>query len=331
MELLDRYLHALKTYLPAQQQRDIVAELSDNILSDVEEQEALLGRPLNRAEEVAVLKKYGHPLLAAGRYAPHQYLIGPTLYPYYWFALKILTGFLVLGNVAVAIVSGFMSRNPAGVAGGLFGNIVSSVVFGIGVVTIAFAVLERWQVKIRFLEKWDPAALPAVSSIEAERVPLTESIFGLIFGALFLLYWLAVPPFDRIAVSDDGVTLRLAPIWRQFYLPIMFLIVIGLAQNAVNLVRPHWMRFRQVARIVTDVTVIVIAYLILRSGALVQIIVDATGDLSMHADKAAMLSKFIAYGIAVTAAVFAVDLIINLWRLAGRPGASFVHSHGLRG
>jgi len=98
MELLDRYLHALKTHLPKAQQRDVVAELSDSILSDVEEQEALLGRTLNRAEEVAVLQKYGHPLLAAGRYLPQQHLIGPALYPYYWFALKILTALVVLGT-----------------------------------------------------------------------------------------------------------------------------------------------------------------------------------------------------------------------------------------
>jgi hypothetical protein len=117
MELLVRYLHSLKMYLPKAQQRDILAELSDSILSDAEEQEAALGRPLNRAEEVAVLKPYGHPLLAAGRYLPQQYLIGPALYPYYWFALKILTGILVLAHVAIAIVAGFTSENPIGVAG----------------------------------------------------------------------------------------------------------------------------------------------------------------------------------------------------------------------
>jgi hypothetical protein len=324
MELLDRYLHALKTFLPKAQERDIVAELSDSILSDVEEQEALLGRPLNRAEEVAVLKKYGHPLLAAGRYLPQQYLIGPTLYPYYLFALKALTAILVLGNVAAAIVSGFMSRNPAGVAGHLVGNVISAVVFGIGVVTVGFALLERWQVKIRFLDTWDPGALPAVQSVDAERVPLSESIFGLIFGALFLLYWLAVPPFDRIAVSGEGVTLRLAPIWREFYIPIMILFLIGIVQNGVNLLRPHWIRFRGVTRIVADACVLVIAYLLLRAGSLVLIIVDATGDPTTHADKAAMIGKGIAYGIAVTAAVFAVDLIINLWRLTGRPGAKLL-------
>jgi hypothetical protein len=325
MELLDRYLHALKTYLPKAQQRDIVAELSDNILSDVEEQEAVLGRRLNRAEEVEVLKKYGHPLLAAGRYLPQQYLIGPALYPYYLFALKVLTAILVLGNVAAAIVSGFMSRNPAGIAGHLVENVIRAVIFGIGVVTIGFAALERWQVKIRFLETWDPAALPAVSSVDAERVPLSESIFGLIFGALFLLYWLAVPPFDRIAVGGEGVRVQLAPIWRQFYLPVMFLILIGIVQTGVNLVKPHWIRFREITRIVTDVIVIVMAYLILRTKDLVLIIVEATGDPTAHADKAAMLNKVVAFGIAVAAAVFAVDMIINLWRIAGRPGANLVH------
>jgi hypothetical protein len=320
MELLDRYLHALKMYLPKAQQHDIVAELSDSILSDVEEQEALLGRTLNRAEEVAVLKRYGHPLLAAGRFLPQQHLIGPALYPYYWFALKVLTGILVLGQVALAVVRGLTSGNPAGVAGGLIGNLINAVIIGIGVVTIGFALLERWQVKFRFLDHWDPSALPAVTGVDAERVPLTESIFGLILGTLFLLYWLAVPPFDRIVFSGDGVTVRLAPIWREFYFPIMFLILIGIAQNGINLVRPHWIRFREIARIVTDVSVIVLIYLVLRTRELISI-VDSAGDPMKYAEQAALLNKVIAFGLAVTAAVFAVDLLLNLWRIAGRPGA----------
>jgi hypothetical protein len=320
MELLDRYLHALKMYLPKAQQHDIVAELSDSILSDVEEQEALLGRTLNRAEEVAVLKRYGHPLLAAGRFLPQQHLIGPALYPYYWFALKVLTGILVLGQVALAVVRGLTSGNPAGVAGGLIGNLINAVIIGIGVVTIGFALLERWQVKFRFLDNWDPSALPAVTGVDAERVPLTESIFGLILGTLFLLYWLAVPPFDRIVFSGDGVTVRLAPIWREFYFPIMFLILIGIAQNGINLVRPHWIRSREIARIVTDVSVIVLIYLVLRTRELISI-VDSAGDPTKYAEQAALLNKVIAFGLAVTAAVFAVDLLLNLWRIAGRPGA----------
>jgi hypothetical protein len=57
----------------------------------------------------------------------------------------------------------------------------------------------------------------------------------------------------------------------------------------------------------------------------VLIVIEATGDPTAHADKAAMLSKAIGLGIGITAAVFAVDLIVNLWRLAGRPGANLAH------
>jgi hypothetical protein len=333
MELLDRYLHALKVYLPKAQQRDIVAELSDSILSDVEEQEAALGRTLNRDEEVALLKRYGHPLVAAGRYLPQQYLIGPALYPYYWVALKALTGILVLGHVALAIVVGFTSGDPAGVAGGLIGNVVTAVVFGIGAVTVGFALLERWQVRFRFLENWNPGGLPAVTGIDAERVPLSESIAGLVFGTLLLLYWLSAPPFDRIVVGGgDGVTVRLAPIWRGFYTPVAILFLLGIVQSGVNMVRPHWTRFRAVMRIVTDVVFVAIVYWLLRSPELI-LILDAAGNPFTHADKAQLLSRAVALGLAITAAVFAIDLLVNVWRLAGRPGANWVRqlTHGFHG
>jgi len=164
-----------------------------------------------------------------------------------------------------------------------------------------------------------------VTSVDAKRVPLPESIFGLIFGTLFLLYWLAVPPFDRIVFSGDGVTVRLAPVWREFYVPIMFLILIGIAQNGINLARPHWIRLRDAARIVTDLSVILILYLVLRTRDLVSIL-DAAGDPAAYADKALMLNKVVAMSLAITATAFAVDLLVNLWRIAGRPGASAVQT-----
>ncbi len=70
MELLDRYLNAVERYLPRAQQADVVAELSDSIQSTVEEQKPRLGRPLSVDEESAIIKTYGHPIMAASRYRP---------------------------------------------------------------------------------------------------------------------------------------------------------------------------------------------------------------------------------------------------------------------
>jgi hypothetical protein len=47
MDWLERYLHAVKLWLPRAQQDDIVAALSEDIRSEVEEREKALGRTLN--------------------------------------------------------------------------------------------------------------------------------------------------------------------------------------------------------------------------------------------------------------------------------------------
>ena len=57
MELLDRYLQAVRFWLPKAQQQDIIAELSSDLHSQIEDRETELGRPLNEAELEAILKK----------------------------------------------------------------------------------------------------------------------------------------------------------------------------------------------------------------------------------------------------------------------------------
>ncbi len=67
MDLIERYLHAVKTHLPLKQQADVVAELAEDLRSRLDDCEAELGRPLDETEVVAVLKALGHPAhLAAG-------------------------------------------------------------------------------------------------------------------------------------------------------------------------------------------------------------------------------------------------------------------------
>jgi hypothetical protein len=46
MELIERYLQAVKFWLPKRQKDDIIAELSGDIYSQIEEREAALGRAL---------------------------------------------------------------------------------------------------------------------------------------------------------------------------------------------------------------------------------------------------------------------------------------------
>src|ERR1700761_5846160 len=89
MELVDRYLHAVSFWLPEDQHDDIVAELREDIHSEIEERESELGRPLTRLEAEALLKRRGNPVVVAQRYLPQRFLIGPRLFPMYCLVLKI--------------------------------------------------------------------------------------------------------------------------------------------------------------------------------------------------------------------------------------------------
>src|SRR5271165_3173690 len=71
-DLIDRYLQAVKFWLPKAQQQDILAELSEDLHSQIEEREAALGHPLDEADLAAVLKRRGSPMRVASGFVPEQ-------------------------------------------------------------------------------------------------------------------------------------------------------------------------------------------------------------------------------------------------------------------
>jgi len=183
MELLDRYLQAVRFWLPRKQQDDIIAELGDDLRSQIEERESALGRPMNEDELVTLLKQAGHPLWVAGRYQKQQALIGPVLFPLYSFVLKIVAlGYLVPWLVVWIVLTVFVpSHRAAGpmltLAGG-WASFCTNIIVIFGGVTLAFAILERVQSAVSALQQWDPRKLPRPK----DRVSRVESVFGLVFS-----------------------------------------------------------------------------------------------------------------------------------------------------
>src|SRR5215472_1628876 len=158
METVDRYLKAVAKALPESQREDIIRELSEDIRSEMEDKQDELGRPLTEAEQKALLKQRGNPLLLAGRYhqdnrrvAFGRELIGPVLYPFYIKVLSFNLGltFVVIGTLFVALsLSGQRIR---------FNDILSScllqLVIQLGVVTLIFSLVEKSLTK--HPDRWD--------------------------------------------------------------------------------------------------------------------------------------------------------------------------------
>jgi hypothetical protein len=197
MELLDRYLFAVSKHLPQARREDLIAELKDNLLSQIEDEEASLGRPLTTDEIAEVLRKHGRPLLVALQYLPQRHLIGPVMFPWYWYVLRLA---VPVGMVVYLIA--YMSQllfSPGGSFA--FSHLIPgllSVAFHVAAtVTLIFAVGEFVLAHYHKAELkdpgWDPRKLPRVDRDARRETPIT--LWADLVANVLLTLWLIALPF----------------------------------------------------------------------------------------------------------------------------------------
>jgi len=302
MELVDRYLYAVRNGLPKGQQDDIIAELGEDIRSEIEDLETGLGRPVNEAEVVEILKQRGHPAKVAGRYMPQQYLIGPAIYPIYQLVVKIvvlgvlLPVFLfVVAPIAIATVT-----HPTQALIKTLWDLAMSSVFTVGVVTVVFAIMERNTVKFKAFENWDPRRLPRIpkSTTESRGTPRTTAIFelaaSLIAATLFVAWF-------RTTFDLGGIRITLAPIWRSLYWPSLLVILSGIPKGWVGLMWPERTRLRFAIRVAINAVTVILTAILLNAGTWV----DITGPGFPAADMAEA-AKWTNFGIKISIIITAV-------------------------
>ncbi|HTD21508.1 MAG TPA: hypothetical protein VK738_02575 [Terriglobales bacterium] len=254
MELIDRYLQAVGFWLPKAQKQDIVAELSEDISSQMEEKEAELSRKLNESEVEAILKQLGSPIVVANRYLPQRHLIGPLLLPIYWVVLKMAWLFYFVPWLFVWIcIDSFAPSYRPDHAGTLIGGTLRAVwpmaVNTFAFVTVAFALIEKYHVKSGFLEKWDPRKLPPVR--DPNRIKRSSSIAEIVGLIAVCVWWIGFMS-SPVMVDRPEVRIILTPAWRYFFWSILLLTAAGAIASGINLFRPYWTRFRASMRLVSD-------------------------------------------------------------------------------
>lgn len=241
MELVNRYLQAVRFWLPRAQQEDIIAELSEDLHSQIEERETALGRPLERQEVEAILKQCGSPRAVAGRYQHEQYLIGPALFPIYRFVLRMVL-LWILVPVFLLIVGPIMVLNSAdhlSAAAGALGTLCTSMFVSAAIITLIFALLDRADARFGWAEKWSPQCLPPVQKNRRGPSP-QHSVFEVICAVVGLGWLLAVPSSPFLIFGPAAAFLKPAPIWSTFYWPILGLAILSLLQQSAGFLRPQW-------------------------------------------------------------------------------------------
>lgn len=241
MDLLDRYIHAVRFWLPRGQQDDVSAELAEDIRSQIEEQEGKLGRKLTELEVASILKERGRPMLVASRYRPQQYLIGPALFPIYRFVVVSVTlCYLIpwiLTWLGLAVFDPHFHTNFGRTFGPLWGTFWVTTFVALGVVTLVFAILERSDPKKGLLQNWDPRSLPAVR--DPQRIPRLNSSIDLAANLAFAVWWVT-DMWSTTVFNRAGVRIVFAPVWKAFLWAFLLLAVANILLAAVNLARPYW-------------------------------------------------------------------------------------------
>ncbi len=310
MDLIDRYLQAVRVALPKSQRDDIVKELSDSILSQVEEREASLGRPLTEDEVAELLLKMGKPAVLASRYRDQMGLIGPTVLPIYWKVLQAALGIALLVQVFASIVTVASGHSFAASIEPLFRYPgIALTVFAW--VTISFAALHFFGAKLQVSEKWDPRKLPAVVKGE-RRKSRTEAITSLVVGALASVWWLYGLRHTFWVFGPGVFFMTFGPVWMRLYPIFVLLAVAEVLRHTLQIVKPHATRVHKAVDLAIRAVSLGVLMFLLRAK---EIFVAADPGNPQMQSALTALSHALRLGLAIAAAIVIVKLAIDLWKL----------------
>jgi hypothetical protein len=277
----------------------------------MESREEELGRPLDELEIAAVLEQHGRPVIVASRYLPRHFLIGPGLFPLYWYTL--LKSFpLVLLAYAVAQGANYVFGGGISI-GAAIGHFPSVAVTFWGVVTLGFAVFEYGQGKyfaeVKWPKEWNPRDLPAVTR---EKGPSFASrVADLIVSVLVILWLLSVPTHPYLVLgpggSVHGLPFGLSPEWHIFYWQIVGLLALMLPLKFAALFRSGWRKGLELATQAIGILVLVVMVQARTYFAPVQ-----TGGASP--DLPSVMNYSLNLGFKVALAVTVVKFLWDIWQ-----------------
>ena len=332
MELLDRYLQAVRKYLPLRRQDDIIAELRANMESQIEDSESELGRSLTQGEFDDFLRKMGHPMVVASRYQPQQYLIGPTMFPMYVYVLRLalLWAFIVCMIVA-AVVTPLTNGTGGAVVEALFrtpGILIQTAAW----ITLVFAAFEFARTRypnvcpqIEGLNKsWNPSTLPPLekdSLREGKPRSFAQAVAEIIFSVLFLGWVLLIPHYPVLLLGPGVAILpvspyQLAPVWWTFFGWIVALGIMQIVAKCIDLARGSWERPSRIQQIAFKIVgLIPVLVLLTAPGHIYVFLKNSAVDQARLGQNLDQVNNAIHLGFSVICAIVVLQLAFDIGKL----------------
>lgn len=328
MEILERYLQAVRKFLPGNRQDDIIAELRANLEAQIEDAESERGRPLSKTELEELLRKMGSPIFVAMRYQPQRYVIGPKLFPMYWYVLRLAMMWSLLVYVIVnAVQIGAGQIGPhvsSAIAQALF-QAPFTLLTVAAWITLTFAgieyVTEHYPHVCKSHEwlggNWSVDSLPALEKNAVSgstRRSYAKAVAEVVFGFIFLAWLLLVPKYPILlfgpgVIAIDALPYALAHTWWSFYWIIIGLNAMQLTWNCIDLLRDKWQSVNPLQHIAAKgLSLIAFAVLLATSNKAYLVLKNPTADFAKYGDTLAGINKGVHLGLSIMVVVVAVQL-----------------------
>jgi hypothetical protein len=335
VELVDRYLQAVRFWLPKKQQQDVDAELSEDLHSQIEEKEVELGRPLDEGEVSAILKRCGSPIAVAARFRPQGYLIGPALFPIYRFVLKMVL-LWILVPVFLFIVGpvNLVNTGDWGLASvRTLGDLWNGAFIAAAAITLIFAVLESTQAHLGLVDKWDPRSLPPVQK-ESRKPSMLKAVCELGFGTFGFMWLLLVPHYPVLIFGPAAAFLQLGPVWHSLYFLFVGMSVIGLVRSSIILGRPQWTWFPPLSQLMNTILALIVLNVTLHAvtqppnGQALVVLADAMQASPRYIRLAAIVNASVLISLAAAWLGLCIATVVQAWEFLRylRHRTAFIHA-----
>jgi hypothetical protein len=302
MNMIDKYVVQVGSYLPRRNRADIEAEIRSTLEDMLEERTQAPGVD-REAATLQLLKEYGAPRKVAESYGAVQYLIGPRLYPFFEMVLKIVGSVLL----AVALVgfgfnvirTGMAGPEMVNALGKLALEFLGGVLSAFGNIVLVFAILERvlpTSEQNEMNDQWDPAEL--AKEPNPDQVKTADMIFEIAFTIIFLALFNLYPQYVGIVLfsGDQWTFIPVLTVAFFRYMPwinLLWILQIGL--DVWLLRKGMWDVPTRLVNLVFKLGSIALAYAMLVGPAIIKISTESLAGtpLAEVARELAPLSQFV--------------------------------------
>ncbi|WP_462162981.1 hypothetical protein [Pseudoalteromonas xiamenensis] len=246
MELVERYVEAVKQYLPDEKKDEISREIRATLLDEVD----AMGPTCSTAQVNQLLASWGAPRKVATQFAPPVPLVAQELMPIYWVILKsalsvffaihaVVTGLSLLSAEGVGVIS-FVLKLGLG--------FVDTALWIFAVVTLVFFAISN-----------DSPLKATLSQMEwsVDKLPVQNAKWQHIKGgdiatdlatAIFLIA-LVQPSLWMSHKMMESMHIAFLPVVKEWFMPATMLFAVSIVFSLWQALTPFWSKSKLIANI----------------------------------------------------------------------------------